>query len=69
MGRKVCPKCAIFSDLLRMGPGAGVITCKKCNGSGTIQNPKTWEYDPCPKCDGTGKVDCPKCEGSGWAED
>lgn len=68
MGRKVCPKCKSFSDILESGPGNGEVTCRRCKGQGRVYNNSTWEYDECRDCRGIGKVECSKCDGTGWID-
>lgn len=57
------------------GAGYKIIKCNRCNMTGKIRNPVTWETFTCPSCDGkltikekcsySGIEKCTVCDGAG----
>jgi len=45
---------------------SGKVMCHICHGRGSIQDPQTSQFHPCPgPCMRTGWVNCPRCNGKG----
>ncbi|HEY9899224.1 MAG TPA: hypothetical protein V6D00_08595 [Pantanalinema sp.] len=48
--------------------GKGVVSCRKCFGTGKMDHPAGYGETMCDACDGDREVDCSRCEGTGEIE-
>ncbi len=45
--------------------GEGIVSCRKCFGTGKMDHPAGYGSTVCDQCEGELEVDCSRCEGTG----